>query len=986
MSEVKFIPFTEFAPDKKLIGGESLHEARNVVPMFGQYRLVNKLSPLGSQSSSEPPTGSHSQILVEEVTVQYARPDDQLTGPGNSANSWEGSKPGVELHTLIDEQDPNDGDFIRGRSFITFSLSDVDDPSSNSDHILRYRFRIRNATASSAYEVKAELFESDFGALGLIATSASSGTTGANGDTDWIEESYTLTALEAASIIDYTQLFVKLSTVTLNGSEQKVRPIADILVGSWKTHTGSSTNLFSAIDEVSVNDSDYITSGVLAPGTQVISKFKLTKPIDPIATENLEEILRFRSRKSQEACQLNVEIFSGVTERVDDTDYSAVAVDTFEETEISDLFNGIDYTKDLFVEFTAKLPQNSTLTETTLISPTSSTNQLLSWTDGVDTTNVHEAVDEITPNDSDFITSLATNSEIHLHIPAFTDPLVDTGWKIKVRARFTSSAQTLTALLYRGNTLIDGDGIALTDSFQTYEVPIIVPSNKVLDSTALNIRLFADGAGIDVSYVALEYPTPATVDVSFLEYETIPLVRALFSWVEFQVPSTVTEFVGDKEQFFLGTKSALYKFDGQSFEDVSKAGGYGSGSFIPLAWDFAQWGNDVIATNYVDPVQKYSQGDTDFSDLINSTEKPKARFVNVISNHLILANINHTGHFPDEVWWSAIDDATDFDPDITTQSDSQRLLPTAGGITGLVGGAEFGYVFKQNSVYRMNYVGHPEIFSFHVIAREGTKYSKSIVSVDNDIYFFGNGGFRVIRGNEVIPIGNLKVVKFLIDSEYESNYILSPLVGQDSEIQNSIIGWYDKISRLIFWVYRGPEDSSNQLNHVIVYNPAEDRWGRIDEDLNISAGGSILNNSLEDNFIHRGAYIFTWDGTDIEFARFSDDITYESELETAVISLEPGNNVTLNFVRPVWSPHLKSGVLPNLVVTITAGNEPTLSEDTVSTEVDYNDANEDGWIPCDINGEFFKFTLEIPELTGQNSKEFSGLQIKLPKNYTMQDF
>ena len=58
---------------------------------------------------------------------------------------------------------------------------------------------------------------------------------------------------------------------------------------------------------------------------------------------------------------------------------------------------------------------------------------------------------------------------------------------------------------------------------------------------------------------------------------------------------------------FVGTLTALYRIEESAFSDVSKAGGY-NGQNEDDRWEFAQVGNDIIATNFQDAIQSYTIG------------------------------------------------------------------------------------------------------------------------------------------------------------------------------------------------------------------------------------------------------------------------------------------------------------------------------------------------------------------------------------------
>ena len=165
---------------------------------------------------------------------------------------------------------------------------------------------------------------------------------------------------------------------------------------------------------------------------------------------------------------------------------------------------------------------------------------------------------------------------------------------------------------------------------------------------------------------------------------------------------------------YAGDSAKLYELLDNAFVDESKGGGYSTGA--EDVWEFAVWDREqkVIATNFTDPVQGIDIGGGatgTFADLITSTNKPKAKHVAVVRNFLVLGHTDDTtdGVRSQRVWWSGIGDETDFDPDATTQSDFSDL-DTGGWVQRIIGGAEYGVIFQEKQIRRMEYEGSPIIF------------------------------------------------------------------------------------------------------------------------------------------------------------------------------------------------------------------------------------------------------------------------------------
>ena len=128
--------------------------------------------------------------------------------------------------------------------------------------------------------------------------------------------------------------------------------------------------------------------------------------------------------------------------------------------------------------------------------------------------------------------------------------------------------------------------------------------------------------------------------------------------------------------FYAGDKTKLYKLINVSFTDASSSvsGTYDLGE--SGVWEFAQFGNRMIATGAPGFVpQQATMGSLTFSTtLITSTDKPSSvKHIAALRDFLVLGNMSSTagGLTPSRVWWSAIRDPQDFSPNQATQCDYQ---------------------------------------------------------------------------------------------------------------------------------------------------------------------------------------------------------------------------------------------------------------------------------------------------------------------------
>lgn len=291
-------------------------------------------------------------------------------------------------------------------------------------------------------------------------------------------------------------------------------------------------------------------------------------------------------------------------------------------------------------------------------------------------------------------------------------------------------------------------------------------------------------------------------------------------------------FVRDKSANvwgFAGDATKLYKNTGASTNwiDVSKTGGYTADP--QGSWVFTQFGERVIATDYNNPIQSYVlNSSTVFADL--SATAPNARYAAQVRDFLMVANTNDgvNGPIPQRVWWSAIDDPTNWptpgtNAAVSVQSDFQDMVGDGGWNQGLVGGlpAADVVIFQERAIWRGIYIGSPVIFDFALLANGvGCPAPGSIVRAEQLVYFLANNGFYFTDGVQIVPIGAQQV-----DRTFWSMV--------DQQNLSRITAAADPAHKLIYWSFPGPGSSSGTPNYIIVYNYEIKRWSLLQQPIEI---------------------------------------------------------------------------------------------------------------------------------------------------------
>lgn len=254
---------------------------------------------------------------------------------------------------------------------------------------------------------------------------------------------------------------------------------------------------------------------------------------------------------------------------------------------------------------------------------------------------------------------------------------------------------------------------------------------------------------------------------------------------------------------FCGDATKLYKqaSNGLTWGDVSRLAGGAYAAASDGWWDFALFGDIVIATNGVDAPQRFQLDvDSNFTALAGSP--PVARFVFVIRDFAVLAS---SATDKSVLTWSALGNCEDWVASATTLSDAQTMYEGS-AIMGGVGG-EYGVLFQERAISRMSFEGSPTVFRFDRISNSmGCRAERSIATYENMIFFLSNDGMKMIHGGtESIFIGSEKVDRWL-ETELGATYLF--------RISSAI----DPIKKIYLMSFPNGSASSGTPNRILVFH------------------------------------------------------------------------------------------------------------------------------------------------------------------------
>lgn len=440
-----------------------------------------------------------------------------------------------------------------------------------------------------------------------------------------------------------------------------------------------------------------------------------------------------------------------------------------------------------------------------------------------------------------------------------------------------------------------------------------------------------------------------------------PAVNSYRPWKEIQQQPNVSAVAsrvqgaasfkddGGTSYIFAGKADKLYRLQANVFNDVS-----GGQTFVTTAdhyWDFIKFGEDIIAFNGNEAPQKFTMGtSTNFAAIPNS---PSFRHAAVVNNFVVTG---YQGTFQNRVQWSAINDVTSWTAGINLADIED--LPEGGVITGITGG-QYGLIFQENRITRMDYRGGAIVFSFRRIEdNRGAVQGKSIIKVGNVVYFYSSDGFYVTDGNSSKAIGNGKVDRFFASDVKRD---LRERIRATHDPENKLIIWsYPSVNlsvgtefndKMIIYHYESNRWSLVELNHEVLFNALSQ--GATLEQLDSLAGTNIdnLTVSFDSAGYSGGLTSLKVFNTSHFLGDFSGD-NLEATLQTGESEIAPNMRALVTGCRPIVDTDAARGFLLH--------REKVASTSTTDGPFTMHPT---GMIPFHRSARYFKIQLNIPSAT-----------------------
>ena len=400
---------------------------------------------------------------------------------------------------------------------------------------------------------------------------------------------------------------------------------------------------------------------------------------------------------------------------------------------------------------------------------------------------------------------------------------------------------------------------------------------------------------------------------------------------------------------FVAKNTDIYQLDGGTF--TSRKGSL-TGTNTDY-WTFTQFGNYVIASNGVDAPQYYLMGtSTNFANLsaiATDGTPPTFRVSGVIRDFLVTGNQSSNQN---RVQWSGINDITTWTAG-SKLADSQDLPGSGGEIVAITSG-ELGYVFRQNQIVRMDFVGGATTFRFSVVSpNRGAVYGKTVCQDNRRVFFYADDGFFEINGDTIKAIGAEKVNRFF---DLDLNKAFS----------DRICAAVDPFNQLALWLYPSASNTSNTTgicDRLIIYNYATEKWSLAEADASfifsqfvgaytvelmdiISQNLENINIALDTDFWSGGQLLLGAIDTDYKAAIFSGTAN-EIEIETSEVELYPGYRSIIEGVRPIV----------DATATVSVKTRERLADSPTATS--YASMQSDGLNPLRTSGRYIRANVKI---------------------------
>lgn len=245
------------------------------------------------------------------------------------------------------------------------------------------------------------------------------------------------------------------------------------------------------------------------------------------------------------------------------------------------------------------------------------------------------------------------------------------------------------------------------------------------------------------------------------------------------------------QRLFLGDQTKLYQWAAGTLSTVGIGftGSADEGGSAPAScWRFAPYGDWMLATNGVDPVQVWKKNVGTFAALDVDGQFATAEVLVRRGPHILaFGSSGGSAGAAGTYHWCSADDPENWDPDATDSAGFQPIAELQGPIVAAVPLGDMIAVLGRNQLFLIRYTGAPFYFPYQpALTGVGAVGKRAVVEANRRLYGMSLAGFWTADGTQYS----------YIDTPALRDYLLPRL--NTAQLSKAVC-WYDQTNQLVLW-------------------------------------------------------------------------------------------------------------------------------------------------------------------------------------------
>ena len=266
-------------------------------------------------------------------------------------------------------------------------------------------------------------------------------------------------------------------------------------------------------------------------------------------------------------------------------------------------------------------------------------------------------------------------------------------------------------------------------------------------------------------------------------------------------------------------------------------------------WNFAQFGDDVIAVNPDVAQPQVANGAAGTFANLGGTPPTNPTTVISVSGFAVMYKLNE--------WFnSSAGTDTGWTPNVQTQSGSGFLYDYPGNIVAASPFFRNQIVWKKQAMWLLSYVGGTQVWSSELISvGTGTWSQSCVVGLPEAVAFLGTDDFYISQGYAPSRIPNNLKEWFFDVSIYRD-----PTTNEPTFLGNTQ-SWFDPVESVAYWHYVSASNANSNLpDQYVAWNTRNNRWshGYLNTNLVVNNTQPGITTGL---YFDTANVLRTWTGT-----------------------------------------------------------------------------------------------------------------------------